>query len=111
MSMQSHSSSISKGGHAEGTTERLNERLNEECRSHPVNEHPEASYASDNHDEGVDGSGLSWPSRTEEQQKLDREDEKKYQYMTDKFQKDRKDTEDNYDEGVDGTGAEWMHSP
>ncbi|CAO3660429.1 unnamed protein product [Umbelopsis ramanniana] len=110
MSIQPQLSNISKGGHAEGTTERLNERLNEECRSCPVNEHPQDSFPSDDRDEGIDGTGLSWPSRTEEQQKLDQEEEKKYQYLTHKFQKDKKDAETNYDEGVDGSGAEWKHS-
>jgi hypothetical protein len=105
------STNISKGGHAEGTTERLNERLKEECRSYPVNTHPQESYPTDDHDEGVDGSGISWPSRTEEQQKLDKEDEKKYNYLTQKSQKDRKEAEANYDEGVDGSGAEWKFSP
>jgi hypothetical protein len=99
---------MSNQDHAEGTTERLNQQLREQSRSFPVNEQPQATLLTDDTDEGVDGTGVSWPSRTEEQQKLDKEEEKKYKYLADKFNKVAEQTADQQDdEGVDGTGTKW----
>ncbi|KAJ2955870.1 hypothetical protein NQZ79_g8202 [Umbelopsis isabellina] len=102
---------MSKQGHAEGTTQRLNERLEEQSRSFPVCENPTNPPLGrrDTSDEGIDGTGVTWPSRTAELEK----NEKEHLAKQDQAQKADHETEEkdqlSDDEGIDGSGVTWSY--
>jgi hypothetical protein len=101
---------MSKQGHAEGTTERLNERLEEQSRSFPVSEHPSKPLLGRRDiDEGIDGTGVTWPSRTAEIQKNEKAELAKQEKAQEKeHQNDETDQLDD-DEGIDGSGVTWSY--
>jgi hypothetical protein len=104
---------MSTHGYAEGTTERLNEQLEKTLSSCPVNDEPgQKRTQSDNGDEGIDGTGVTWPSRTQQAQK-DHNKAEQQKAAADQAQPggNHKSSEENDDEGVDGSGLTWKNSP
>lgn len=102
---------------ARGTTERLNEQLERNSRSLPVIEHPRQSYTqSEDNDEGIDGTGVSWPSREkaaqEDRNMADQEKaaaDQAHQPQEHQSSAEKEEGSDD-DEGVDGSGITWNNS-
>ncbi|KAG2176415.1 hypothetical protein INT43_005649 [Umbelopsis isabellina] len=102
---------MSKQGHAEGTTQRLNERLEEQSQSFPVCENPKVpQLGHKDSDEGIDGTGVTWPSRTAELEKNEKEQlakQEQAQKSADHKNEDKDQLSD--DEGIDGSGVTWNY--
>lgn len=100
---------------ARGTTERLNEQLERNSRSFPVIEHPTYTQSEDN-DEGIDGTGVSWPSRDKAAQE-DRKKAEQQKAAADQAHQPQEhqstganEEGSDDDEGVDGSGITWNNS-
>ena len=74
----------------------------------PVNVHPTHTTLSDSNDndEGVEGTGVTWSSRTDGQDS-GKKTESERQDQARVAQKGLSADEDNEDEGIDGTGISW----